>query len=138
MVTIEMTYEGQLRCQAKHAPSGMMLATDAPVDNHGRGESFSPTDLVATSLVTCMSTIMGIAAEERKLDLKGMRMVVRKIMSQDLPRRIAALEVDAYVPLAGDHPACRALENAAMTCPVTQSLHPEIELGLTWHWEDPA
>lgn len=135
MVEIEMTYEGQLRCRARHTPSGEILRTDAPVDNQGKGESFSPTDLVATALVTCMSTIMGIAARERQLDLKGMRMVVRKKMADDLPRRIGALEVEAFVPLPDDHPACRALENAAMTCPVTQSLHPDVDLKMTWHWQ---
>lgn len=134
MVEIEMEYQGQLRCQARHKPSGEILATDAPVDNQGRGESFSPTDLVATALVTCMATIMGIAARDREIDLGGMRLVVRKKMAPDLPRRIGTLEVDVFVPVSPDHPDRSVLEKAALTCPVHQSLHPDIDIILDWHW----
>ncbi|MGD1979286.1 MAG: OsmC family protein [Akkermansiaceae bacterium] len=135
MVEIELNYEGQLRCTAQHQPSGGTISTDAPVDNHGRGESFSPTDLVATALITCMATIMGIAAREREIDLTGLRMKVKKEMSSDLPRRIAALHVEAFVPVAEDSPHCVILEKAAMTCPVHQSIHPDIKVPITWHWE---
>lgn len=131
-----MDYEGQLRCTARHKSSGGTIATDAPVDNQGRGESFSPTDLVATALVTCMATIMGIAARERGLELAGLRMVVKKEMAPDLPRRIGALHVAIDVPLSGDHPDRRVLENAALTCPVQQSIHPDIAVNINWRWQD--
>lgn len=130
-----MDYEGQLRCIARHKPSGGTISTDAPVDNQGRGESFSPTDLVATALITCMATIMGIAARDRGLDLKGMRMVVKKEMAGDLPRRIGALHIEIFVPVAADHPDCRVLEKAALTCPVHQSIHPGIAVNIAWHWQ---
>lgn len=135
MVEIEMDYQGQLRCRALHKPSGGVIETDAPVDNQGRGESFSPTDLVGTALITCMATIMGIAARERAIDLEGLRMVVKKEMAHDLPRRIKALHLEIFMPVGEDHPDRRVLENAAMTCPVHQSIHPGIEVPIKWHWE---
>ena len=134
MVEIKIDYEGQLRCAAEHVPSGNKMATDAPVDNQGRGESFSPTDMVATALGTCMATIMGIAAQKRELSLEGLRLVVLKEMSTDLPRRISRLEVEIHVPLSEDHPHREVLENAAMTCPVHHSIHPDITVEIDWHW----
>ena len=134
MVNISISYEGGLRCEAVHGPSGQKLFTDAPVDNHGRGESFSPTDLVATALGSCMATIMGIVADRHKLDLTGMKIEVSKEMSQDAPRRIARLTTVIDVPLPQDHPDREILERAALTCPVHQSLHPEIEKPLEFRW----
>ena len=134
MVNISISYEGGLRCEAVHGPSGQKLFTDAPVDNHGRGESFSPTDLVATALGSCMATIMGIVADRHKLDLTGMKIEVSKEMSQDTPRRIARLTTVIDVPLPQDHPDREILERAALTCPVHQSLHPEIEKPLEFRW----
>jgi putative redox protein len=134
MVKISIRYEGGLRCEAVHGPSGQKLFTDAPVDNHGKGESFSPTDLVATALGSCMATIMGIVAERHKLDLTGMKIEVTKEMSQDTPRRIARLTTVIDVPLPQDHPDRELLERAALTCPVHQSLHPEIEKPLEFRW----
>ena len=134
MVKISIRYEGGLRCEAVHGPSGQKLFTDAPVDNHGKGESFSPTDLVATALGSCMATIMGIVAERHKLDLTGMKIEVTKEMSQDTPRRIARLTTVIDVPLPPDHPDRELLERAALTCPVHQSLHPEIEKPLEFRW----
>src|SRR5437764_4478736 len=115
MVEIQIAYEGQLRCNAVHAPSGTLLSTDAPKDNHGRGESFSPTDLVATALGACMATIMGIYAQRKNINLEGMRIEVSKEMSQDAPRRIARLTSEIWMPsgLARDP----ALEHAALTFP---------------------
>ena len=135
MVKIKVEYEGQLRCSAEHMPSGNKLTTDAPVDNQGRGESFSPTDMVATALGTCMATIMGIAASQRKIDLKGLRLIVQKGMSADLPRRIARLDVEIHVPVAECHPDRKVLENAALTCPVHYSIHPDIEVNIDWQWQ---
>ena len=134
MVKIDIRYEGGLRCAATHGPSGQTLQTDAPVDNHGRGETFSPTDLVATALGACMATIMGIAAERHQLDLRGMQIEVTKVMSADLPRRIAKLATTIKVPLPPEHPQRALLENAALTCPVHKSLSAEMEKPVDFEW----
>ncbi len=134
MVKITVEYQGQLHCEAKHAPSGRSLETDAPVDNHGRGESFSPTDLVATALATCMATVMGIYAERHGIDLKGMRLEVGKEMSSDTPRRIARLSVEIWLPLPSTHPGCKTLETAALSCPVHHSLHPDVQKPVRFHY----
>jgi uncharacterized OsmC-like protein len=135
MVEIKIDYQGDLHCRAVHGPSGGVLETDAPVDNNGRGESFSPTDLVATALGACMTTVMGIVARRKEIDLAGMKVTVRKHMSADTPRRIAKLEVDLDVPLPVDHPERRLLESTGNGCPVHHSLHPDIEVVLNWHWQ---
>lgn len=127
MVEITARYDGQLRCNATHGPSRSNLVTDAPVDNHGKGESFSPTDLVAAALPTCMMTIMGIYAERHGIDLKGMSARTTKEMSSAPPRRIARLRTVISMPIGQGHPMREALENAARTCPVHRSLHPEID-----------
>lgn len=132
MVEINVTYEGQLRCKAVHGPSQCELSTDAPVDNQGRGESFSPTDLVATALASCVSTIMGIYAERHQVDLTGMQIHVEKHMSAEPPRRIAKLPVTVTVPGKLNDSERRALEAAAAHCPVHQSLHPDIDAPLTF------
>lgn len=132
MVRIQIEYNGDLHCSAHHGPSKRVLETDAPVDNQGRGESFSPTDLVATALGTCMATIMGIYAKRKGIALEGMKIDVCKEMTQSAPRRIAKLTTEIWMPsgLAKDP----ALENAATTCPVYQSLHPEVEKAVIFHW----
>ena len=135
MIGISIDYQGQLHCSATHDPSGDSLATDAPVDNNGRGETFSPTDLVATSLGTCMATVMGIVARQKEISLEGMKLGVRKHMSEDTPRRISKLEVEVDMPIPGDHPGCEVLQAAALSCPVHHSIHPEIEVLLTWRWK---
>jgi uncharacterized OsmC-like protein len=138
MVQIDVEYQGGLRCQARHLPSGCELLTDAPVDNHGKGESFSPTDLVATALATCMGTIMGIFAERHEIDLRGMKLSVTKQMATGSPRRIARLAVDIWVPCLANHPHRESLERAALTCPVHHSLHPDVEKPVVFHWRDPS
>jgi uncharacterized OsmC-like protein len=135
MVEITIDYEGELHCAAKHGPSGASVATDAPVDNEGRGESFSPTDLVATALGSCMATIMGIFARRKDIDLAGLQITVGKEMTAEPPRRIAKLAVEIVIPLPENHPDAKALQNAALTCPVNQSLHPDIEIPVTWKWQ---
>ena len=135
MVEIEVFYEGDLHCRAVHGPSGQQIATDAPVDNQGRGECFSPTDLFVTSLGTCMSTIMAIAGRNHGLDLTGLRVKLRKSMSTDAPRRIARLEIDYHVPLPADHPKRALLEAAALGCPVERGLHPDIEQKVEFFWQ---
>lgn len=134
MVEINVSYEGDLHCVATHGPSGVEIPTDAPVDNQGRGESFSPTDLVATALATCMVTIMGIVGRRKELAIEGTKVRVNKKMSAEMPRRIARLEVRIEVPLPVDHPEKDALINAAKTCPVHHSLHPGIEVPVEWVW----
>ena len=134
MVTINLSYQGSLRCSATHAPSGNVIQTDAPLDNNGRGEAFSPTDLVATALGACMATVMGIVAERKGVSLEGMNIEVRKHMSEDAPRRIARLEVDLHKPVPASHPERKLLESAARGCPVHHSLHPDIEIVFNWNW----
>lgn len=134
MVKITAVYEGNLRCTATHTPSQKELFTDAPTDNQGKGESFSPTDLVATALITCMMTIMGIKAREMNIDLTGTQLVVEKIMASN-PRRIAALPVQIiFPPLNLDEKAKKILENAALTCPVAKSIHPDIAFTVEFQW----
>jgi putative redox protein len=135
MVKVQIRYEGGLRCAATHGPSGQTVFTDAPVDNHGKGESFSPTDLVATALGACMATIMGIVAERHQIDLRGMEVEVTKEMSTDTPRRIAKLATTIKVPLPPDFPQRVLLENAALTCPVHQSLSSEMEKPVDFEWD---
>jgi len=136
MVTIDIEYEGSLHCAARHAPSGARIATDAPVDNAGRGESFSPTDLVATALGTCIATIMGIWAQRHDVDLTGMRVQVEKHMRAD-PRRIGRLPVEVHVPVVLDDRQQTSLENAARLCPVRNSLHTDIAAPITFHYPKP-
>ena len=132
MVEITVRYEGDLRCTAKHGPSGTTLLTDAPVDNHGKGEAFSPTDLLAAALPACMMTIMGIVAAREGIDLRGMTATTTKVMSTDAPRRIASLHTNITLPIAADHPHRGKLEQAAHTCPVHKSLRESIEADVTF------
>ena len=134
MVKISVRYEGQLHCSAIHGPSGAKLETDAPVDNEGKGESFSPTDLVATALAACMATIMGIAAKRHSISLEGMTIETTKEMSTDTPRRIVALKSKITIPLAGDHSQRKLLEAAALGCPVHHSLDPKILKLVEFVW----
>lgn len=134
MVEIQIAYQGELRCQAKHVPSGTMMVTDAPIDNMGKGESFSPTDLVAVALGTCMLTTMGIAARRHEIDLKGATVKVLKEMITSPLRRIGRLPVEIHVPVALSQEHRQRLENAALTCPVHKGLHPDIEAPVTFHW----
>lgn len=134
MVKVSIRYDGALRCTAQHEPSGSKLSTDAPVDNHGKGELFSPTDLVGTALGSCMATVMGIVADHHAVDLSGMKIEITKEMSDNAPRRIARLAADVHIPLASDHSQRASLERAALTCPVLRSLNPSIETPVEFHW----
>ena len=135
MVEMEVIYDGQLHCVVKHGPSGHAIATDAPKDNQGRGESFSPTDLVAGALGSCMLTIMGVYAQSHKLNLAGMTAVVAKEMTGPGVRRIAQLNVTVKLPKTIPADQRQALENAARACPVAKSLHPEIEQKVKFVYE---
>ncbi len=135
MVKVDITYTGDLHCDATHGPSQSKIATDAPTDNKGKGEAFSPTDLVATALGTCMSTIMGMKAEELGLDLRGMTVSVEKEMSKAAPRRIVGLPSEVHIPLPADCPQREVLEQAALNCPVHKSLPAEINRPTKFFWE---
>jgi putative redox protein len=135
MVNISIRYTGDLHCAATHGPSQSELATDAPVDNNGKGEAFSPTDLLATALGTCMATVMAIAAQRHQIELRGMTVTVTKEMSTDTPRRIARLTSEMHIPLPEDHPQRALLEAAALSCPVHHSLHPDVEKPVKFVWE---
>lgn len=135
MPTITGTYLGDLRVESTHVASGARLVTDAPVDNNGKGEGFSPTDLCATALASCAITIIGIYGKRHDVDVSGTRIEVTKTMSAD-PRRIGRLEVVFDMP---DRPYTDKqkimIERAAHTCPVHLSLHPDIEQVFTFHWK---
>ncbi len=136
MVAQSFRYLGELRCEAVHAPSGVRLITDAPTDNHGRGESFSPTDLVVTALATCKVTTMALAVEQEGVRLAGTKVYAEKHMSTDPPRRIAKIVVKIDFP-AGIATSHRTrLENIARACPVAKSIHPDIKLDLTFTYPD--
>lgn len=137
MPTVQTTYLGELRTEAVHLQSGTTIITDAPTDNNGKGEAFSPTDLVAAALGSCMMTIMGIVARRDEIDLKGSQMEITKGMSAEPPRKIAKVEVKLSM-LTGTElsEAEKAkLERAAHTCPVALSLHPDVEQAITFEWK---
>lgn len=133
MVSISIVYQGELHCSAVHGPSATRLETDAPVDNQGRGESFSPTDLVATALGTCMATTMGIVSKKHGWVIDGARVAVQKHMTPP-PRRIARLDVRIEMPAAFDAAARAELEQTAHGCPVRISLLPAIEVPIEFVW----
>lgn len=135
MVVVTGTYRGDLRCEATHGPSGSTLVTDAPADNMGRGEMFSPTDLVATALGTCILTTMAILATRRGIDMSSATFHVEKHMVADPVRRIGRLPVTIRMSatLAEEHRI--VLERAAHTCPVHKSLHPQIDAPITFVYE---
>ena len=134
MVEIRMRYEGDLHCVSVHGPSGTDLATDAPVDNQGRGESYSPTDLVATALGTCMLTTMGIVARKNGWNMNGASASVEKSMVADPVRRIAKLEVKVRMPEVLDEAARKTLEQTAETCPVQKSISSAIQVPIEFEW----
>jgi putative redox protein len=134
MVQINIAYQGELRCAAVHEPSATQIVTDPPKDNQGRGESFSPTDLVATALGTCMLTIMGIASRLINVDLRGTKVTVVKEMVAVPLRRIGKLTVTIEVPVQVTEEQKQKLIKAAMTCPVHESLHPDIEKPIEFKW----
>ena len=123
-----------LHCSATHGPSATVLATDAPLDNQGKGESFSPTDLVATALGTGIATTMAIVAERHGVELNGMTVQVGKEMT-DAPRRIGRLTTEVHVPLPGDHPQRELLEKTALGCPVHRSLAAEMDRPTKFFWD---
>ena len=136
MVEINTVYEVGLHCKAVHKPSGVTIETDAPVDNRGKGESFSPTDLLATSLAVCYLTTMGIAAEDRGIDMKGATCRIEKHMSTDSPRRVVKLVAEIIFPAGIPFDKRGILEAVALHCPVSKSLSADIDVDLKLHFPD--
>ena len=132
-MTAKVTYEGDLRTTCEHIRSGDTFQTDAPVDNRGLGQAFSPTDTVATGLASCMITVMGIKARDLEVDLKGATVEVVKHMASD-PRRIAKIEVSLHLPSEVSQKHRTILERIGDTCPIHYSLHPDIEKVIEYHW----
>ncbi|GAA4433299.1 OsmC family protein [Ravibacter arvi] len=136
MPTIQSQYLGELRTEAVHVKSGTLIQTDAPVDNQGKGELFSPSDLVAGAFTSCMMTIMGILAERVAISITGTTADTVKVMSPDLPRRIVRLEVTFRMKTERELTDAEKskFEKAAHTCPVALSLHPDIEQAVVFNW----
>ena len=133
-MTTTVVYNGELRTTCTHIRSGNSFETDAPVDNNGRGERFSPTDLMSTSLATCMITVMGIKARTMGFDLTGVTIDVLKIMKAD-PRRVGGIELTFHIPDSLneiDEKTKAILKNTGITCPVQLSIHPDIEVKIDW------
>jgi len=134
MATSTIKYVGELRTVCIHLQSGTQILTDAPTDNHGKGEAFSPTDLVATALGSCMVSIMAIKSKDLNVDLVDSTVEVTKIMQAE-PRKIAKIVVVLNMTITPDAKTKTILERAAMTCPVFLSLHPDIEKEITFNWK---
>jgi uncharacterized OsmC-like protein len=134
-MTSQIIYKGSLRTEAKHLQSGTVIETDAPVDNQGKGERFSPTDLLATSLGNCMLTIMGIKARDMNVNLDNTIVDITKIMKTE-PRRVGGVRVTFHFPetLVLDEKQKELLQRAALTCPVAKSIHPDIEQDVVFNW----
>jgi len=132
-MTSKVVYLGDLRTECTHLASGNTFITDAPIDNHGKGEAFSPTDTVATGLANCMITVMGIKARDLGVELAGSTGEVTKHMAAS-PRRISRIDLDLYLPAAVGEKHRKILENTGRTCPVAMSLHPDIEQVIQFFW----
>ena len=134
MPTSKVTYLGDLRTSSIHLQSGSEIISDAPTDNNGKGEAFSPTDSVANGLASCMFTVMGIKAQDLGVDFSGSNAEVTKIMAEE-PRRISEIHVNFNMNLAADEKTKTILERTARTCPVFYSLHPDIKKEISFVWK---
>ncbi len=134
MVKMSGEYQGQKHSEVQHGPSGALIQTDAPKDNNGKGEAFSPTDLLGAAMGSCMMTVMAIAADKDGVELKGSRFHVEKEMGTN-PRRIVKLNVNLHLPqsLPADYRA--KLEQVALSCPVKQSVHPDMDVPVSFHYD---
>jgi uncharacterized OsmC-like protein len=134
MKTSEIIYKGELRTTAVHLKSGQEIITDAPTDNNGKGEAFSPTDLLATSLGCCMLTVMGIVAKRHSINMNGTKVEILKVMGEN-PRRVSEIHVDLFFPKnTYSQKEKDLLENTAHACPVAKSLHPDIKQKTHFHF----
>lgn len=137
MVKSTGIYHGELNCELTHGPSGQVISTDAPVDNQGRGQAFSPTDLTAASLGSCVVTTMAIAARSRLgFDIPGVKWEVTKEMSTDAPRRIVRIRTEVWLPISREKDPDAVLERVALGCPVHRSLHSDIDKPIVFHWAE--
>ena len=134
-MTASITYTGNLRCEAVHLQSSSQIETDAPTDNRGKGERFSPTDLLCVSLATCMLTTMGIKAADMNVDISNSKADVTKHMAND-PRRVVKIEVTVSLPKNINEKERLILERTGNNCPVAKSVHPDIELLLKYNWNN--
>ena len=133
-MTSQVIYKGELRTEATHIKSNELIITDAPIDNHGKGEAFSPTDLMSTSLASCMITIMGITANNHEINIVGTKAEVLKIMAEN-PRRVAGIDVKMTMPEINYSDKEKSiLKHAAENCPVMKSIHPDIKVNLDFVW----
>jgi uncharacterized OsmC-like protein len=134
-MTASIVYTGNLRCKAQHIQSGTIIESDAPTDNKGKGEKFSPTDLLCVSLATCMLTTMGIKARDLQVDITNATADVTKHMFSD-PRRVGKIEVIVNLPATGNDEERKTLEKTGDNCPVMKSIHPNIEVMINYNWAD--
>lgn len=132
-MTSKVIYTGDLRTECEHIKSGTTIITDAPTDNHGKGESFSPTDTVATALASCMLTVTGIKAQDAGFSIDGATAQVTKTMASN-PRRIAQIDIDFHFPQQYDQKTRKIIEHTCLTCPVNQSLHPDIKVEVDFNY----
>ena len=133
MATSIVYYSGELRTESTHLQSGEAYITDAPIDNEGKGEAFSPTDVIATGLANCMLTIMGIIAKRQSLDIEGTKAEVTKIMGTE-PRRISEIRIDFFFPKSYDEDSKKLLQTAALNCPVAKSLANDLTQTINFHY----
>ena len=134
MHTSEVIYKGNLRTVCTHIKSGQQIITDAPIDNNGKGEAFSPTDLMSTSLGTCMLTVMGIVAKRNNINMDGTKVEILKVMAEN-PRRVSEIYLDMFLPTNNyTQKEKDLLEHTALTCPVAKSLHPDIKQKTRFHY----
>ena len=134
MTKIKCSYLGDLNCEAIHLQSGSLIKTDAPLDHCGKGESFSPTDLLATSLGTCLLTIMAIKAKSKGFELEGIYLNIEKLMTQNSERKIKELKIDIYIPEHTSNETINFLKKASTECPVTRNLSQDIDININWHY----
>tara|TARA_B100001559_G_C16442854_1_gene595306 strand:+ start:45 stop:446 length:402 start_codon:yes stop_codon:yes gene_type:complete len=133
MATSIVYYSSELRTESTHLQSGETYITDAPIDNEGKGEAFSPTDIIATGLANCMLTIMGIVAKRKSLDIEGTKAEVTKIMGTE-PRRISEIKIDFFFPKSYDKNSTQLLQTAAINCPVAKSLANDLTQTINFHY----
>ena len=136
MTEISCSYIGELKCNSIHLSSGEVIRTEAPIDHHGKGKNFSPTDLLATSLGTCLLTIMAIKARNKGWEIKNINLKIKKIMTENKNRKIKEIIIDIFLPIDLSKSKRDFLINAADQCPVTKSLSPSISLKLNWHFQN--
>ena len=135
MTKVKCSYLGDLKCEAIHLQSGSLIKTDAPLDHCGKGESFSPTDLLATSLGTCLLTIMAIKAKLKGFDLEGIYLNIEKLMAQNSERKIQELIIDIFIPNSTSNETIDFLKKASEDCPVKRNLSQEIDININWHYK---